>query len=136
MDKEDLILKLLGEFKTDVNRQFEEFKTDVNRRFEQMEEARKEDRAENARRFEQIDKRFEQIDKRFEQVDKHFEQVIDLIREEKQERKKMEEKLEKVYETRHEVEYKITRDFIIKNIGWNLGVIAIGLILGKLMFFV
>ena len=117
-----MILKLLEEFKTDVNRQFgavnrqfEEFKTDVNRQFEEFKT---------------------DANRRFEQVDKHFEQVIDLIKEEKQERKKMEEKLEKVYETRHEVEYKITRDFIIKNIGWNLGVIAIGLILGKLMFFV
>ncbi len=89
--------------------------------------AREEDRAEIARQFNQQDKRFDQQDKRFDQQDKRFDQIIDLIRDEKHEREKMEAKLEKVYETRHEVKYKIDRDFILKNMGWNLGIIIIGI---------
>lgn len=34
-----------------------------------------EEKEENQRRFEQIDKRFEQMERRFEQIDKHFEQM-------------------------------------------------------------
>lgn len=97
MNKEDLILKLLEEFRAETNR-------------------------------------------RFEQIDRQFEQVVGLIKDERHEREKLEnkvekmsEKLDKIYETRYEVEYKITRDFILKNVGWNLGVITVGLVLGKLI---
>ncbi|WP_234498155.1 hypothetical protein [Vibrio maritimus] len=36
-------------------------------------------KADNNKRFEQIDKRFEQIDKRFEQVDKRFDKRFDKL---------------------------------------------------------
>ena len=91
--KLDLILKMLEQH---------------DKRFEQMEEVRREDRAELARRFEQVDKRFEQVDKRFDQV-------IDLIREEKQERVKLEGKVDKVYEAREKV--KVT-------FGWQWGMMS------------
>lgn len=66
-----------------------------------------------------VDRRFNEIDKRFEQVDKRFEQLYDLHRDEKKEREKMESKLEKVYDSRHTVEYRITNSFILKNLAWN-----------------
>ncbi len=73
MNKEDLILELLKDFREEVNR------------------------------------RFEQVDKRFEQGEKRFDQLETLVREEKHEREKTEEKLEKVYESRDRVTVNFTR---------------------------
>jgi len=56
-----------------------------------------------------VNRRFKQIDKRFEQQDSRFEQMIDLIKNEKCEREKMEIKLEKIYESRDRVSVKFTR---------------------------
>ena len=56
-----------------------------------------------------VNRRFKQIDKRFEQQDSRFEQMIDLIKNEKCEREKMEIKLEKIYESRDRVSVNFTR---------------------------
>jgi len=95
-DKLDLIIEILNQH---------------DKRFEQME-------ASNLQRFEQMDKRFEQMEKnntihfnqiyrRFDQMEnsnmQRFEQMINSIKEEKHEREKMENKLDKVYETRDKV---------------------------------
>lgn len=74
MEKFDLILRLL-----------EDFRDETMRRFEQID-----------KRFEQMDKRFEQIDKRFAQMEKQFDGVRVEIREDRQ-------KLDKVYEARERV---------------------------------
>ncbi len=85
------------------------------------------------KRFEQVDRRLDQIDKRFEQVDRRLESIEFQLQTMKQDIRRNEEKLEKVYETRHEVQYKIGRDFILKNLSWNMSIIVLGLILGKLI---
>ena len=36
-----------------------------------------------------------------------------------------------IYDARHEVEYKMTRDVILRNIGWNLSIIIIGVFLAE-----
>jgi len=114
-EKIDLVLELLKEFKSDVNKRFDQ----VDKRFEQVD-----------KRFEQVDKRFEQIDKRFEQVDKKFEDVnrqIENVREEikdvKIEMKEIKhdvrsdrDKLQEVYESRDKV--KIT-------FGWQWGMVSL-----------
>lgn len=112
MDKSDLILEFLKEFKTDVNRRFEEID----------------------KRFEQVDKRFEQIDKRFEQIDNQLDDIRYEIRDIKTEIREDQKKLQDVYDSRHEVEYKITRDFIIKNLGWNAACIVAGVVVFTALF--
>ncbi len=84
MKKEDLILELLRELKTDMNSRFEQ----VDKRFEQID-----------KRFEQVDRRFDQIDKRFEQVDKRLDRIEDNQNQEQH-------RLNEVYESREKV--KIT----------------------------
>ena len=115
--KEDIkiIFDLIREFKDDVIYRFEQ----VDQRFEQVD-----------RQFEQIDKRLNQIDRQFVQIDRCFEQTWGLIKEEKHKRERMEDKLEKIYESRHEVEYKLTRDFVLKNLAWNTVIVfaAVGFI--------
>jgi hypothetical protein len=49
------------------------------------------------------------VNRRFEQSDKRFDQMFDLLRDEKHEREKMEDKLEKVYESRNRVTVSFTR---------------------------
>jgi len=89
-----------------------DFKKDVDRRFVEMKDEIYEFKSD-------VNRRFNEIDKRFEQVDKRFEQLYDLHRTEKKEREKMETKLEKVYESRHKVEYRISNWFIMRNLFWN-----------------
>lgn len=61
-------------------------------------------------------KEFKQdINRRFEDVDRRFEEVKDLIREEKHDREKMEEKLDKVYESRDRVKISF---------GWQWGTVS------------
>lgn len=62
-----------------------------------------------------VNRRFEQVDKQFEQVAREFVQTRDLIKEEKRDREKMEEKLEKVYESRDKVTVTFGRAFPIFN---------------------
>lgn len=58
MDKADLILRLL-----------EEFRDEANRRFDQAAKLSEDFRGETLRRFEQIDKRFEHLDKRLDRLE-------------------------------------------------------------------
>jgi septation ring formation regulator EzrA len=74
MKKEDLILELLRELKTDMNS-----------------------------RFEQIDKRFEQVDKRFEQIDKRFEQIEKRLDRIEDNQNREQTRLNQVYESRDKV---------------------------------
>ena len=99
MNKEDLIIKLL-----------EEFKADVNRRFEQVEEARREDRAEMARRFEQAEIARKEDRSEWQKAREEdraewrrsFEEIKYDLRLDK-------EKLQEVYESRDRVTVSFTR---------------------------
>ena len=88
MNKEDLIIKLL-----------EEFKADVNRRFEQVEIARKEDRAETHRLFAEQNKQREEDRAEWR---RSFEDIKYDLRLDK-------EKLQEVYESRDRVTVSFTR---------------------------
>ena len=67
-----------------------------------------------------------EVSKRFERNEKDTDSIKSDINE-------LRRLVMDIWQTRKEVEYKVTRDFIIKNIGWNLLVISIGLILGKMI---
>jgi hypothetical protein len=63
-----------------------------------------------------VNKRFERVDKRFEQVDRRFDEVVGLIKEERTERikedERIEKKLDKIYECRDRVAVKFTRTWM------------------------
>jgi chromosome segregation ATPase len=70
----------------------------IDKRFEQID-----------KRFEQIDKRFEQIDKRFEQIDEHFNKLEGEVQDNREEIKKLEEKLTSQHDmTREELKKEIS----------------------------
>lgn len=132
MDKANLILQLLEKTNAEMNRRFnendkklDEFKSDVNRRFDET----------NKR----IDDTNNKIDKFKSDTNRKFNETHNKINDLKTDFKEIKKnintdskKLEKVYESRNKVEYKIKRDFILKNLGWNLTIIPIGIILGRL----
>ncbi len=93
-DKLDLIIEILRQH---------------DKRFDYLEKARDDDRAENTRRFEQIEKRFEQIDKRFEQIDRQFVELKEEIKEMRHDVGKDKDKLQEVYEARDRVSVSFTR---------------------------
>ena len=117
MNKEDLIIKLLEEFKGDVNRRFEqaeiarkedraewqkareEDRAEMARRFEQVEMARKEDRAEMYRLFAEQNKQREEDRAEWR---RSFEEIKYDLRLDK-------EKLQEVYESRDRVTVSFTR---------------------------
>ncbi len=106
-DKADLIIEILHQHEKrfdQIENQRKDDKIEMHQRFKQMEVQRKDDKIEMHQRFEQIERRFEQMDRRFEQL-------VDLIREEKHEREKYEEKLQKVYESRDRVTVNFTRSW-------------------------
>jgi archaellum component FlaC len=146
-EKIDLVLKIIKEEFTKINGNFEQVDSkfaQINNNFEQIDSRFKQIN----NKFEQIDSRFEQIDNRFDgiekqlnQQDQHLERIEDQFRDIRLEMRDMKldirrdgDKLEKVYETRHKVEYKITNDFILRNLGWNLSIIIAGLVVGKIVF--
>ncbi len=77
-----------------IDKRFEQ----IDKRFEQID-----------KRFEQIDKRFEQIDKRFEQIDEHFNKLEGEVQDNREEIKKLEEKLTSQHDmTREELKKEIS----------------------------
>ena len=135
-----LLLDLVREIKSDMK----DFKLEVNQRFDKMNQQfdkvyqrfekvdqqfdKIDQRFEKVdQRFDKVDQRFEKVDQRFQKVDQGFEKVdsdrrsdkteiIEAIREEKHERERMEEKLDKVYESRNNVQVTF---------GWQWGMVSL-----------
>ena len=56
---------VIGDLRTDMNRQFGEVRTDMNRQFGEL-------RTDMNRRFGEVNRRFDDVDRRFEQVDQRY----------------------------------------------------------------
>ena len=106
MNKEDLIIKLLEEFKADVNRRFEqveiarkEDRAETHRLFAEQNKQREEDRAETHRLFAEQNKQREEDRAEWR---RSFEDIKYDLRLDK-------EKLQEVYESRDRVTVSFTR---------------------------
>jgi len=92
----------------------EEDRVENKRQFESIIQEMKEDRAENKRHFERL----------VDYIDDVKRDLIDAIGEEKNERKRLEAKVEKVYEARNQVTVSFSRSFAAAN-AFIAGVIAV-----------
>ncbi len=140
--KLDLIIKMIEQIERRADHQdllLREFRTEWKDAREkdrtEWKNAREEDRAEwkNAREGDRAEWKNAREEDRAEWR-RYFEELKADNREIRHDLRIDKEKLEKVYESRYEVKYKIDRDFILKNLGWNLGIITVGVILIKVAF--
>lgn len=99
----ETLYELIKELKTDTNRQFAEMKvqftelkTDTNRQFSEMKV---------------------QFTELKTDTNRQFGEARELLRDEKREREKMEEKMEQVYESRNRVTVSFSRAFAFTNGG-------------------
>jgi len=123
-DTAETTLILIKELKTDTYRRFDEVDKrfeQVDKRFDQMEAQRQADRADTNKRFDQmeaqrqVDKSEMEAQRRSDKADmeKRFDQLVDILNGEKARYEKMEDKLEKIYESRDRVSVDFTRTWAL-----------------------